>query len=142
MISACSVSAQSLIQSVNSGSLVTGGSSVSVGEIVVVPENPVQPNSGLIGILAQVNNLQLEVSELELASDIKVYPNPTSAAINFQAGELLAGEPVLIYNNSGQLISERLLSAENSIELSDLASGIYLIKFKNKNLSTFKIIKH
>lgn len=36
------VQAQSVVQRVNSGSLVTASSSVSVGEIVVVPQNPNQ----------------------------------------------------------------------------------------------------
>ncbi len=135
------LSAQTAIQSVNSGSIITAGSSVSVGEIVVVPANPDEPQSGIIGIMAQVNNLQLEVGELELTPSMKVYPNPTAAQIIFEGSDL-SGEEVSIFDNSGKLVSSTIISNDNSVDLSPLASGIYLIKIQNKQFSTFKIIKH
>jgi hypothetical protein len=58
--------AQSLVQSVNSGSLIAAILPVSVGEIVVNPVNPTQASSGLIGILAYNwchSKLQFAVTE-------------------------------------------------------------------------------
>lgn len=132
---------QSVIKTVNSGSLITPKSSVSIGEIVIVPSQN-QSNSGLIGILAQVNQQQLEVAQFELSKDIVVYPNPTVSQIFFKTNEILSNESVSIYNNAGQLVLQTKVSSDNSLNLNDLASGIYLIQFSNKKFNSFKIIKH
>jgi hypothetical protein len=132
-------SSQSVIQAVNSGSIISASSSVSVGEVVVVPENQTRSSSGIIGILAQT---QLEVRQLELSEKITVFPNPTMSSISFQTETNLTDEKISIFNLSGQLISEKHVAADNSLDLSELATGIYLIQFTNKNINSFKIIKH
>jgi Secretion system C-terminal sorting domain len=134
--------AQSTIQSVNSGSLITANSSVSIGEIVVNPVNQNQSSSGLIGILAQVNQQTLEVSQFELADDIIVSPNPTVASIQFRGGINLANENVAVYNTNGQLVSEKKIQSDNSVDLSELSSGIYIIQLTSDSKKSFKIIKH
>lgn len=131
--------AQSTIQSVNSGSIITSNSSVSIGEIVVVPVQN-QSNSGIIGILSQVNQ-QLETSQFELSKDIVAYPNPTIAKIFFKTEENLSNESVSVYNNAGQLVLQSKINNENSLDLNELTNGIYMIQFSNKKLNTFKIIK-
>lgn len=138
LITGLSANAQSVIQSVNSGSLISSSSSVSVGEIVVVPENQTQSSSGIIGILTQT---QLEVPELELSDKITVYPNPTTSVIYFQTEVNLRDEKISIFNLVGQLISEKKITADNALDLSELSNGIYLIQFTNKNIKSFKIIK-
>ena len=132
-------SSQSVIQAVNSGSIISASSSVSVGEVVVIPENQTRSSSGIIGILAQT---QLEVRQLELSEKITVFPNPTMSSISFQTETNLTDEKISIFNLSGQLISEKHVAADNSLDLSELATGIYLIQFTNKNINSFKIIKH
>jgi hypothetical protein len=141
LILSLSATSQSVIQSVNSGSIIASSSSVSVGEIVVVPENQVQSSTGIIGILAQTQQ-PLEVSQLELSQKITVFPNPTTATLYFQTDLSLMTEKVSIYNVSGQLVSEKQITAANSVDLSLLAAGTYLIQFNSKNINSFKIIKH
>ncbi|GAA4052578.1 hypothetical protein GCM10022389_27710 [Flavobacterium cheonanense] len=131
---------QTLIQSVNSGSLIASNTSLSVGEIVIVPTQN-QSNSGLIGILTQVNQQQLEVSQFEISENIVVYPNPTIATIYFKTSENLLNENVSIYNTTGQLVLESKIENNNSLDLNKLSSGIYLIQFSNKKFNSFKIIK-
>ena len=133
-----SASSQSVIQSVNSGSIIGTSGSVSVGEIVVIPENQSSSSSGIIGILVQT----LEVPQLELSEKITVYPNPTTASILFQTTINLFDEKVSIYNLSGHLVSQKQITDENALDLSELSTGIYLIQFANKNIKSFKIIKH
>ena len=132
--------AQSVVQSVNSGALITASSSVSIGEIVVNPVNPNQSSSGLIGILAQVGST-LEVAQFGVAQNITVYPNPTVARINFQSDQNLSGEKVSIYNNAGQLALENKIDSDHSLDLASLPTGVYLIQFSNKKFQSFKIIK-
>lgn len=134
-------SAQTAIQSVNCGALVTPGSSVSVGEIVVVPANPDQTASGIIGILAQ-SQQTLEVPELELSQSIVVYPNPTASQLYFRTEEIVAGMSVSVFNSVGQLVGKKNISADNSLSLESLPAGIYLIQPENKKINAFKIIKH
>ena len=140
LIVTLSASSQSVIQSVNSGSIISSSSSVSVGEIVVVPVNQSQSSSGIIGILAQVNQT-LEVPELELSEKITVFPNPTMAMIYFQTDTNLMNEKISVFNLSGQLISEKRVTSDNSLDLSELSTGVYLIQFTNKKINSFKIIK-
>jgi hypothetical protein len=141
LIVSISGSSQTLLQSVNSGSIISSNSSVSVGEIVVVPANQSQPSTGIIGILAQVTN-PLEVPQLELSEKITVFPNPTTAMVYFQTDTNLVDERISVFNLSGQLISEKKINGDNSLDLSDISSGVYLIQFTNKNVKSFKIIKH
>jgi len=134
-------SAQSLVQSINSGSIITANSSVSIGEITVVPVNAIQSNSGLIAIAAQINQT-LEVSSFAVSDDITVYPNPTVAKIYFNSKQNLSTEKVSLINTSGQVIFQKQIDDQNSLDLTELPVGIYLIKFSNEKLKTFKIIKH
>jgi len=138
LIAGITANSQSVIQSVNSGSVISTNGSVSVGEIVVVPQNETQSSSGIIGILTQT----LEVKELNLTEKIKVYPNPTTSIIYFQTETNLADEKISIHNLSGQLVSEKRITDGNALDLSELSTGVYLIQFSNKNINSFKIIKH
>lgn len=131
---------QSVVQSVNSGSLITTQTSVSIGEIVITPAQN-QSGSGLIAILTQVNQQQLEVSQFEISENIVVYPNPTIATIYFKTSKNLLNQNVAIYNNTGQLVLESKITNDNSLDLNQLSSGIYLIQFSNKKFNSFKIIK-
>ena len=126
---------------VNSGSLITSNAMVSIGEIVVNPINTSQSSSGIIGILAQINQQTLEVSQFDVAENVTVYPNPTVAKLFFESQKNLSNEKIVIYNESGQLIAEKKIDTANSIDLNELSSGIYLIQFSNKQLKSFKIIK-
>ena len=133
--------AQSLIQSVNSGSIIASNSMVSVGEIIIVPQNQSQSSSGIIGILAQTNQA-LEVPQLQLNDQLVVYPNPTKALLTFKTDVNLSNEKVFIYSVTGQLVAEKYMDATNSLDVSSLSEGIYLLQFANKNIASFKIIKH
>ncbi len=133
--------AQSIVQTVNSGSVISASSSVSIGEIVVVPENTSQSNTGIIGILAQINSQTLEVEQFEVAENISVFPNPTVAKLFFSSKNSLMNKKVLIYNELGQLIENKKVDTDNALNLENLACGIYMIQFEDRNLKTFKIIK-
>jgi hypothetical protein len=133
--------AQTVIQSVNSGSIIGTSSSVSVGEIVVDSVNPLQAGSGLIGILSQINQT-LEVAEFELSQGIIAYPNPTVAGIYFKSNISLTNEKVGVFNSNGQMVLEKTIASDNSVDLSQLANGIYVIQLSSDTTKSFKIIKH
>lgn len=140
ILTGCAANAQSVIQTVNSGSILGTASSVSVGEIVVVPQNQNQSQSGLIGIMAQTQSLA--VPSLELSDRITVYPNPTVAGIFFKSETSLEGRSVSVFTVTGQLVSEKKITSENGVDLSQLAAGTYLVRFSDGKNKTFKIVKN
>jgi hypothetical protein len=133
--------AQSLVSSVNSGCIVGPGGSVSVGEIVVVADTPGQAQSGLIGILGQFSQ-PLEVPELEIASGITVYPNPTVSKIYFASQRNLIGQSVSVYDAAGKLMLSHTVAPDESLSLETLAPGLYVVCFADQKINSFKIIKH
>ncbi len=134
--------AQSAIQTINSGSVIDPKSMISVGEIYITPANANLPSSGIIGILAQVNQQQLEVNQFALTENISVYPNPTVAKIYFESKENLQNQKVAVYDNLGKLIRQTKVATDNSVDLESLSSGIFVIQLNDNNVNSFKIIKH
>ncbi|HLN96199.1 MAG TPA: T9SS type A sorting domain-containing protein [Flavobacterium sp.] len=135
----CVAYGQSVVQAVNSGAVIGTASSVSVGEIVVVPQNTNQSASGLIGILAQ--NQALSVDQLDVADGITVYPNPTTSGIFFKSQKSLAGEPLSVVSLTGQEVWHSSLTNEGSVDLSALSPGVYVVRLESIN-KTFKIVKN
>ena len=134
-------SAQSVVQSVNSGSIMGLNSSLSIGEIVVNPVNQNQSSSGFIGIVTQINEQLLEVGQFEVSQNITVYPNPTQAILYFETKENLSKDKISIYDLNGKLIIQKNITDNHSLDLSELASGQYIIQFQNKKNKSIQIIK-
>jgi hypothetical protein len=71
------------------------------------------------------------------ASDFKIYPNPGNGHIKIDPGENSFGLPVNFYvlNSAGIWLLEGKVSpgAVNSIDISNLPSGLYIIILKSDN---------
>jgi len=83
------------------------------------------------------------ISEAELFNEIKIGPNPTKGNLII-TNPLNAGGTAKIFGLNGQLLLEKSLSKEFTIELSNYASGIYLVKIYDENKTerfSQKIIK-
>lgn len=133
--------AQSITQTINSGGIANSASSASVGEIIIIPTNPIQSNSGIIGILTQINQQTLEVSSFEITKEISVYPNPTISEIYFKTDLNIIEENIVVTNLTGKTLVSEKLNANKSLNLQNLPAGIYIVTLQNQN-KTFKIIKH
>ena len=132
---------QSLIQSVNSGSISNSNIILSVGEIVVKPNND-QPSTGTIGLLTEVNSQVLSMNTIELSNTVSVYPNPSKDKIMIQSVENLTNTKVLVYNLTGQQVLSTKISSENSVDLTALPSGVYNLQLDSTATKPFKIIKY
>ncbi len=66
--------------------------------------------------------------------ELKVYPNPANDIINIDGTQGLA----TLYNFAGKIVLTHDLSNGNSIDISSIAKGIYILCFNGKNV---KIIK-
>ena len=82
-------------------------------------------------------NATLAIKEAKLSgTSLQVYPNPTSGLFKIKT---TAVEVATLYDYSGKLLKTQKLSAgENTMDISNLQNGIYLIKVGN---DTSKIIK-
>ncbi|WP_299108352.1 T9SS type A sorting domain-containing protein [uncultured Winogradskyella sp.] len=80
----------------------------------------------------------LGVSDLESSSELRIYPNPvTSARELFIESSNEDKKEVNIYNLLGQEVLQKSIVSE-SINLTDLASGTYIIKITENNTTTTK----
>ncbi len=81
----------------------------------------------------------IEARKTDSTIDIAMYPNPTRGKVFFDNAE---GYFFKLFNLQGQIIK---MSMQPEVDLSDVKSGIYLIRIYNKNtkelLTTQKIIK-
>ncbi len=57
--------------------------------------------------------------------EIRVYPNPTSALVYLSGSE---NAQVKVYNNTGSIVKEIEKLSSGSMDLSELANGIYYIQ--------------
>ncbi|WP_299261395.1 carbohydrate-binding protein [uncultured Aquimarina sp.] len=79
------------------------------------------------------------------SNDVRVYPNPVVNTINFSSN--MEGKIVKVFNVLGVLMKETILEAgQNSIDISSLSSGYYIITVlesgkSNKLIISKKIIK-
>ncbi|WP_223034233.1 T9SS type A sorting domain-containing protein [Hanstruepera marina] len=75
------------------------------------------------------------------AEDISIYPNPTTNILNVKLNNYEALD-YTVYNALGQKVLNSKLNAEiESIDVSHLKNGIYLLTIKDANL-TYKFIKN
>lgn len=76
------------------------------------------------------------------ANSISLYPNPARNVLNFSTGNNVTIAAVTINDITGKQIYKAANSANNSIDVSNLASGVYFVTFKSENNSvTKKFIK-
>ena len=92
------------------------------------------------------NSLINNITESDNNIDFIIYPNPTKDNITIinKSNENLIGSILEIYDLNGKLISKyKLLLNQNTISLSNLSSGIYIVKIVNKDkvYITSKFIK-
>lgn len=79
----------------------------------------------------------LGVSE-STVNDIKIYPNPTTNTLNFKG--VTNEVAVSVYDNLGRQVLNSTVTMGQSLDVSELNSGMYLLNFEGNN-STFKFIK-
>jgi hypothetical protein len=79
----------------------------------------------------------------EFVNFVKVYPNPNSGVFTLQFDHLQGEEAALrVLNSSGKLVYTSMLTqTKTSIDLGDLASGLYLVEITNGTNVIFQKIQ-
>ena len=74
--------------------------------------------------------------------NLNIYPNPTTGQLTIDNGELKINS-IEIFDVYGRIIVNCQLSIVNSIDISDLANGVYFLKISTeKGMVTKKIVKY
>ena len=83
-----------------------------------------------------INLLPKTITSIETTEEkeIGIYPNPTSNYVNI-ANENNIPIEVEIYDLSGNLLFHKENFLEKSINISNLQSGLYLVKFNHKTFT-------
>ena len=68
-------------------------------------------------------------------SSVSIFPNPSSDIIKVQG--LSSSEEYTIYTVLGNVIQKGVVSNDTNIDIRNLASGVYFLKFKNKSVKKF-----
>jgi surface protein len=77
------------------------------------------------------------VEELE-SSKVKLYPNPVISELNVNVDYHLIDEPYVIIDGLGRIVLEgKFKEVESTINLKELAKGIYYLKLSNSYSSKF-----
>ena len=71
----------------------------------------------------------------EVKNRFSIYPNPASTFITIK-GENFENEEIEIYNMIGQKVTDKnLITNESTVDISNLANGVYVIYFVNAKAS-------
>lgn len=93
-------------------------------------------------IANSTNGLTLNTRDYDYDSSIFIYPNPANNVLNFDVKNNLLISAININDISGKEIYKSVNPMSNSIDVSNLSSGVYFVTFKSDNNSvTKKFIK-
>jgi hypothetical protein len=92
--------------------------------------------------LDSARNMALSLKE-EHIEDFGIYPNPVTRDLNIRFPFNVSQSELSIYNQLGQAVFQQSIRDNlKSVNVSDLAAGLYLIKFSSEDISqTLKFIK-
>ena len=122
------------------------------GESVSMPDKntlaigaPLNDGNGDLAGHVRVYSMGSNVDVLEnsVGNTLEIYPNPAKNVINVKTADTkLLGMAYSIYDNAGKVVLSGKINSENtSIELGNLAAGIYMLSIAENVSQTFKLIK-
>ena len=114
---------------------------LSYGEAVIT--NMTSTNGALSlsnGFHFVSNNSSLSSSLELLELSLSIYPNPTLNHINILSSSVIEIK-FEIYDINGKLISQDLITSDQQINMTQLSSGVYLLKILNVNNTSSKVFR-
>ncbi|HNQ68609.1 MAG TPA: T9SS type A sorting domain-containing protein, partial [Bacteroidales bacterium] len=95
------------------------------------------PATNTIETISYINQ---ETSE---HTNINIYPNPASSYVQFSSSEQSNFQYVQIIDCTGKIVLKTEVISNNKIDISELNSGIYFIRFDENNSNVnYKLIKY
>src|SRR5690606_23712317 len=81
------------------------------------------------------------LDENSLDAGVALYPNPASNVVNLVNKTNISLEKMMIYDINGKLVSQtdlRTMQGQQAVDVSTLASGVYVVQIIGDNASTVK----
>lgn len=98
--------------------------------------------SQAFSLVASGSGTGLGLNSRDFDNSVYIYPNPAYNVLNFEAKNNITISGIAITDISGKEIYKSVNSVSNSIDVSNLSSGVYFVTFKSdNNLVTKKFIK-
>ncbi|WP_420574830.1 T9SS type A sorting domain-containing protein [Kordia sp.] len=99
--------------------------------------NVVDPNAAAVSGMSSFNLATLSVEEENELSGLSLYPNPAKDIVKLQVPSGITDIQIVVFDNAGKQIPMQL-SSENTIDVSNIASGLYLINITSNDVKTTK----
>ena len=131
---------QSVVANGNSGSVSSDNLMYTVGEVYVVPTNADEANSGILGILYQVELQVLGVDDVDGVQSMSIFPNPVNQQLHISVPVGQRIESIQLYDIGGKHIGTYSVIA-NTVNLEQVKTGIYVLKTNVKTIKPIKLIK-
>ncbi|WP_053976416.1 M1 family aminopeptidase [Mangrovimonas xylaniphaga] len=121
-----------VLDNTSNGQVFTELVDFTVSEVLFDPESD---------LISKNDNVTLGVADLALASQLRLYPNPTNAVLYIEKPDNVVVEQVDVYNPLGQLV---LKSTEtSSIDLTPYSIGMFFVKLTtNKGIINKSVLKN
>ena len=75
-------------------------------------------------------------------SNIEIYPNPANNMVNIKANSSFFGKDYIVNDNLGRtLLLGKIISENTSVDISNLAKGIYFLTIKENLKQVLKLVK-
>ena len=82
------------------------------------------------------------IAEVDKESNFRIYPNPVTDNFTIEVSEILSESTFDIVDQNGKKVKNgKLETGENTINIKDLKSGLYVLKMGKQESETHKIIK-
>ena len=87
-----------------------------------------------------ITNISMDVPILNVPAQFEIYPNPASTHLTLNVGTAFSNDLMLkIYSLDGKLIrNQKLLQSIQTLNVSDLSPGVYLVELKSEAWSEKK----
>ncbi len=93
------------------------------------------------GMVYKFSSSFVSVNEISSNFDISIYPNPVSTELRFNYNDKIVLNKIIIIDINGKIVKNITNFHNNTIDISDLKTGVYIVKFNsNKGLVTKKIV--
>ena len=106
------------------------------------PDNPILRVAGKVityGNDVEVFDGEISVEELP-QYNVDFYPNPAQTTLNFTSDYEQGRLSVMILNANGQEVKKFSFNGSKTIDVSDLTSGVYIVKILGNTLETRKLV--
>ena len=99
--------------------------------------NVVDPNASAVTSPSTFDFATLSVEEENILSGLSLYPNPAKDIVKFEIPAGLEDIKIEVFDNAGKKINMEL-SQDNTIDVSNIASGLYLVSIISNDIKTTK----